>query len=38
MMSKEKPTIDEILDAVDKFNSGDENAFEGMTITLDEDS
>ena len=30
-------SIEEMLDAIDKFKNGDENAFEGMTIVLDGD-
>jgi hypothetical protein len=32
---KNPASIEELLDAIDKFNEGDENAFEGMTVVLD---
>lgn len=34
---KDPASIEEMLDAVDKFNEGDENAFDGMTVVLDGD-
>lgn len=34
---KNPASIDELLDAIDKFNEGDENAFDGMTVELDGD-
>lgn len=34
---KHPASIDELLDAIDKFNEGDENAFDGMTVELDGD-
>lgn len=30
-----KEELDAFLDAVDKANSGDENAFDGMSVVLD---
>lgn len=32
-----KDEMEKLLDAMDKFKEGDENAFEGMTIRLDDD-
>lgn len=29
--------IEKLLDAMDKFKAGDQNAFEGMTFNLDSD-
>ena len=34
---KNPASIDEMLDAIDKFKEGDENAFDGMTVVLDGD-
>lgn len=34
---KNPASIEEMLDAVDKFKEGDDNAFDGMTVTLDGD-
>lgn len=36
-MMTEKSEIEKLLDAIDKFKDGDENAFDGMTINLDSD-
>ena len=33
----EKSEMEKLLDAIDKFNDGDETAFDGMTINLDSD-
>lgn len=33
----EKSEMEKLLDAIDKFKDGDENAFDGMTINLDSD-
>lgn len=32
---KNPASIEEMLDAIDKFKEGDENAFDGMTVALD---
>lgn len=32
---KNPASIEQMLDAIDKFNEGDENAFDGMTVVLD---
>lgn len=38
MANEKKPaSIEEFLDAVDKFKEGDESAFDGMTVQLDGD-
>lgn len=34
---KNPASIEEVLDAIDKFKEGDENAFDGMTVVLDGD-
>ena len=34
---KKTASIEELLDAVDKFKEGDETAFDGMTVQLDDD-
>ena len=34
---KKKDALDEFLDAVDRYEAGDENAFDGMTFQLDGD-
>lgn len=34
---KDPASIEQLLDAIDKFKEGDENAFEGMTVVLDGD-
>ena len=36
-MTEKKDDFEKLLDAMDKFKEGDENAFEGITIHLDSD-
>lgn len=34
---RDPASIEELLDAIDQFKEGDENAFDGMTVVLDGD-